>query len=499
MPEMTLRDYAAVIWRRKWLVIIPIVVTAVTAALLSVSATPKYRASADVLVQIPPTASSVGTSGSVMSPRMVENELETAKGSELQAVVREAIGSEPIISVSSSDASDVFRFTAVSADADVAAFAANTYAETYIARQRTELIAEFEARAAVIQEQLDAIERGEGDRGRVSEYSQQLEDLEVSAELAETSGARLIDRAAPPGSPFEPLSTRSVMLAVVVGALLGLGAAFAADYLDRTIRDEDELQRISGVPNLASIARVPGSKKDAVPVVISRSDPGSSWAEAYRNLRTAVRFMALESKLQLVQVTSAHPGDGKTTTATNLAVAASNAGQRVLLIDADLRKPQVHVFLGVSNDKGLTNVLLGEVGMGDVAQKLGDAGGLLVIPSGDMPPNPAELLAGDGIRRALAQIGQKFDLVVIDSPPVLAVSDPQILAGLVDGVILVVSGQSTDSRSVGRAMERLGQVDANVLGTVLNEASVVDARAYEYGYTAKEGAGPSTASVDARA
>ena len=222
-------------------------------------------------------------------------------------------------------------------------------------------------------------------------------------------------------------------------------------------------------------------------------------AEAYRNLRTAVRFMALESELQMVQVTSAHPGDGKTTTATNLAVAASSAGQRVLLIDADLRKPQVHAFLGISNHKGLTNVLLGEVGMGDVAQRLGDAGGLLVIPSGDIPPNPAELLAGDGIRRALAQIGHKFDLVVIDSPPVLAVSDPQILAGLVDGVILVVSGQSTDSRSVGRAMERLGQVDANVLGTVLNEANAADAPAYEYAYAVAEGADPPTRALDSTA
>lgn len=496
---MTLRDYASVIWRRKWLVLVPIVITGVTAGLLSVAATPMYRASADVLVQIPPTASSVGTSGSVMSPRMVENELETAKGSELKSVVREAIGTEPTISVSSSDASDVFRFTAVSSDSDVAAFAANAYAETYIARQRGALIAEFEARAAVIQEQLDAIERGEGDAGRASEYREQLEDLEVSAELAETSGARLIDRATPPGSPFEPTPTRSVMLAIVVGALLGLGAAFVADYLDRTIRDEDELQRISGVPNLASIARFPGPKKGADPIVISLSDPGSSWAEAYRNLRTAVRFMALESELQMVQVTSAHPGDGKTTTATNLAVAASSAGQRVLLIDADLRKPQVHAFLGISNHKGLTNVLLGEVGMGDVAQRLGDAGGLLVIPSGDIPPNPAELLAGDGIRRALAQIGHKFDLVVIDSPPVLAVSDPQILAGLVDGVILVVSGQSTDSRSVGRAMERLGQVDANVLGTVLNEANAADAPAYEYAYAVAEGADPPTRALDSTA
>ncbi len=143
------------------------------------------------------------------------------------------------------------------------------------------------------------------------------------------------------------------MLALVVGALIGLGAAFLLDYLDRSIRDEDELQRISGVPNLASIPQVAAAKKDGAPVVVSISDPGSAPAESYRNLRTAVRFLTLEQQLQMIQITSSHPGEGKTTTATNLAYAASKAGQRVLLIDCDLRKPQVHNFLGLSNYKGL--------------------------------------------------------------------------------------------------------------------------------------------------
>jgi capsular exopolysaccharide synthesis family protein len=481
IPEMTLRDYVSVIWRRKWIVLLPIIVVGATAVALTAAATPQYRASADVLVRIPPTASSVGTSGVVMSPRMIENELESAQGSELVAVVREDVGSEPALSVGSSEESDVFRFTAVSSNADTAAAAANAYAERYIERQRTELVAEFGARASVIEDQLDLIEQGEGDPTRQDEYRSQLEDLRVSAELAQTSGARLIDRATPPSTPFEPTPIRTLMLALVVGALIGLGAAFLLDYLDRSIRDEDELQRISGVPNLASIPQVASTKKDGAPVVVSISDPGSAPAESYRNLRTAVRFLTLEQQLQMIQITSSHPGEGKTTTATNLAYAASKAGQRVLLIDCDLRKPQVHNFLGLSNYKGLTNVLLGEIEMGQVAQKLADSGGLLVITSGDVPPNPAELLAGNGIKRALAQIGSKFDLVVLDSPPVLAVSDPQILAELVDGVILVASGSSTDSRSVGRSIERLRQVDANVLGTVLNGTTATNTPVYEYG------------------
>ncbi len=156
----------SVIWRRKWIVLLPIIVVGATAVALTAAATPQYRASADVLVRIPPTASSVGTSGVVMSPRMIENELESAQGSELVAVVREDVGSEPALSVGSSEESDVFRFTAVSSNADTAAAAANAYAERYIERQRTELVAEFGARASVIEDQLDLIEQGEGDPTR---------------------------------------------------------------------------------------------------------------------------------------------------------------------------------------------------------------------------------------------------------------------------------------------------------------------------------------------
>ncbi|MFT4864526.1 MAG: hypothetical protein ACI89G_002864 [Minisyncoccia bacterium] len=264
------------VWRRKWLVILPVVLAGLTAAVLSVNATPQYRAAADVLVRLPPTASSAG---SVLSPRMVENELETAQGSELRADVHEGVGSEPVLAVTSSDESDVFRFSAVSSNASNVTLAANTYAQTYIDRQRSELVTEFEARGAVLQDQLDAIDRGEGDPTRATQYREQLEDLRVSAELAETSGARLIDRATTPGMPFEPQPAQTVMLALVVGALLGLGAAFLVDYLDRMIRDEEELQRYSSVPNLVTIQRLPNSKKNAPPLVVSRSEPGSITAE----------------------------------------------------------------------------------------------------------------------------------------------------------------------------------------------------------------------------
>ena len=480
--EMTLRDYAGVVWRRKWLVIIPTVLTALVAATLSLAQTPMYRASADVLVRLPPTASSLGATGAVMSPRLVENELETASGSALKTEVRATVGNEPTLSVSLSEGSDVFTFTATSSDANAAAFAANTYAEQYIELQATSLIDEYAARTVVLEAQLEAIDAGEVDESRRTEYQRELENLVVSTQLARTSGAMLIDAATPPGTPYEPNTLRTVTLALVVGLLLGLGAAFLVDYLDTSLKDEDDLIRASGYPNLAVIPELKGWKEGTAHVV-TREEPFSASAEAYRHLRTAVRFMALDRQLQIVQVTSPRPGDGKTTTASNLAVAAARSGQRVVLIDCDLRKPQIHNFFSLPNEAGFTSVLLGETTLPKVAQQVSGEGNLLVVTSGPLPPDPSELLAGESVQRTLGSLGDSVDLVVLDSPPVLPVSDPLVLASFADGVILVASAESTDTRQVTRAVDRLLQVDAPLLGTVLNGFDPKDADKYTYGYT----------------
>ncbi len=479
---MTLRDYASIVWRRKWLVILPAILTALVAGLLSMAQTPMYRSSADVLVRLPPTATSVGTTGAVMSPRQIENEFETASGSALRSQVREIVGAEPTLTVASSESSDVFRFTATSSSAEAAAFAANTYAEQYIEVQTTSLVGEYAARIAVLQDQLAAIEAGDVDANRREEYQRELENLAVSTQLARTSGAQLIDAASPPGSPYEPNTVRTVTLALVVGLLIGLGAAFLVDYLDTSLKKEDDLIRASGFPNLTIVPQLKNWKAGTAHL-ITREEPHSPSAEAYRNLRTGVRFMSLDKPLKLVLVTSPRPGDGKTTTATNLAVAAARAGQRVLLIDCDLRKPKVHTFFGLDNDSGFTTVLLGEAPMPKVAQRIPGESNLLVVTSGPLPPDPSELLAGDSAKRVLGSIDDGVDLVILDSPPVLPVSDPLVLASIVDGVILVVSASSTDTRQVTRAVDRLRQVDAPILGTVLNQFDPKDAEKYVYGYT----------------
>ena len=477
-----MRDYAGVVWRRKWLVIVPTLLTAFVAALLTLAQTPMYQASADVLVRLPPTANSLGSTGSVMSPRLVENEFETASGSTLKSQVRTIVGVEPTLSVASSEESDVFTFTATSSDPDSAAAAANAYAGQYIVLQQNSLIAEYDSRTKVLEGQLDAIDDGTVDSSRLQEYERELEDLAVSTELARTSSSTLIDAATPPGAPYEPNVMRTVTLALVVGLLLGLGAAFLVDYLDTTIRDEDDLQRATGLPNLALIPYADGAEHGDEGHIVARDAPQSPAAEAYRNLRTAIKFLSLDRPIHTVLVTSARPGEGKTTTATNLAIVASRSGQKVLLIDCDLRKPQAHLFFSLPNTVGFTSVLLGEVSLQEAAQVPADVGTLAIVTSGPLPPDPSDLLSGDTTHRALDRIRGSVDLVVIDSPPILPVADPTVLAGMVDGVIVVASAGSTDKRQLARAIARLQQVQAPILGTVLNRSQMKGEADYSYGY-----------------
>jgi capsular exopolysaccharide synthesis family protein len=482
VEEMTLRDYAAVVWRRKWLVILPMLLTGLVAAALTLAQTPMYRASADVLVRLPPTANSLGSTGAVMSPRLVENEFETASGSTLKSQVRTIVGAEPTLTVSSSEGSDVFTFTATSSNADNAAFAANTYAEQYIQLQQNSLIQQYDARVQVLEGQLAGIEEGTVDASRQSEYERELEDLAVSIDLARTSSSTLIDAATPPGAPYEPNLTRTVTLALVVGLLLGLGAAFLVDYLDTSIRDEDDLHAATGLPNLGTIPQVSLPAKATEGHIVTRDAPQSPPAEAYRALRTAIRFLSLDRPIHSLLVTSARPGEGKTTTATNLAVVASRSGQRVLLIDCDMRKPQAHLFFALPNEVGFTSVLLGEVTLQEAAQFPEGESKLAVVTSGPLPPDPSDLLSGDTTRRALDRIRSEVDLIVLDSPPVLPVADPTVLAGMVDGVIVVASAGTTDRRHLARAVGRLQQVDAPLLGTVLNRYDGNGEADYSYGY-----------------
>jgi capsular exopolysaccharide synthesis family protein len=215
--------------------------------------------------------------------------------------------------------------------------------------------------------------------------------------------------------------------------------------------------------------------------LVSQSKPKSPAAEAYRTLRTSVQFVGLERTMQVLQVTSPVAAEGKTTTLANLGVALARAGKRVVMVDWDLRRPRIESFFGVDNSFGFTNVVVGDASLADAVQAVPGEPGLAVLPSGPTPPNPSELLSTRRAADILRALADAADYVLVDCPPVLPVTDAIIVSGIVDATMLVVTAGSTTKRQTGRAVELLRQIDAPLVGAVLNGVGS-GGRGYGYGY-----------------
>lgn len=232
-----------------------------------------------------------------------------------------------------------------------------------------------------------------------------------------------------------------------------------------------------------------GRPRTISPMVITHHDPGAIASEAYRVLRTNLQFMGLDKPVKTILVTSATPGEGKTTTIVNLAIAFSQTGAKVLLIDADLRRPTVAKVLGLENWTGLTPALISQEEPAQFMQQTG-INGLTVLTSGPLPPNPAELVGSGKMERLLQHVAEQFDVVLVDTPPVLAVTDACVLAPKVDGALLVVRSGKVEREKAVRAKEALTAVKANVLGAVLSDVASKHGEGYYYYYSSDErGAG----------
>jgi non-specific protein-tyrosine kinase len=216
--------------------------------------------------------------------------------------------------------------------------------------------------------------------------------------------------------------------------------------------------------------------------VVSLADPASPISEAYRALRTSVQFLGLDRPLRLIQLTSPRASEGKTTTISNLAVALSRAGQRVVVVCCDLRRPRIHEFFGLDNTVGFTSVLLGEVPLSSAVQPVRRQERLALLASGPTPPNPSELLSSHRTAEVLQALTLQADVVLIDCPPVLPVTDSLVLSAAVDATILVTNSGSTTRKEAQRAVELLRQVDAPLVGSVLNGVTPETGYGYGYGY-----------------
>jgi capsular exopolysaccharide synthesis family protein len=313
---------------------------------------------------------------------------------------------------------------------------------------------------------------------------QRMKEAGISAGI-KASNIQIVDKAELPTKPFKPNKRLNLLLAAVVGLFLGLGLAFFFEYLDNTVKTPEDVEQLIQLPSFGMIPEIAYERRRRLddgtfcPVeLVTFGRPKSMLSEAYRNVRTSILLSFSEQPPKRIVISSPNPGEGKTTTVINTAIALSQTGARVLIVDSDMRKPRVHEIFGEENGVGLSNFLSGNAKLGAAIKKT-PIRNLFYLPSGPIPPNPTELLGSNLFKTTMHFLGEKFNHIVFDSPPVLGFADSIILSASVDGILLVVSGGKTPRETLQRAKDALCQVNAKILGVVINQ---VDIGRSDYGY-----------------
>ena len=345
-------------------------------------------------------------------------------------------------------------------------------------------------------------------------YTMMQEKYEESriTEVGQLGKVRIVDAARQPRIPVKPKKKLNLMLAGIIGLMLGVGIAFVIEYMDNSIRSPEEVERL-GLPLLGTIPVIaeeeegekgngrlklrPGAlngDEEAQQLsrrLVAHFRPKSPISEAYRTVRTNIQYSRPDEPIRSLLVTSPGPGEGKSTTAANLAITFAQLGYKTLLIDADLRRPVMHRVFDLDRNKGLTNCLVGREKLDDVVN-VTQIENLYVLTCGPLPPNPSEMLGSEAMRRLLGEAVEKFEAVVLDSPPVLAVTDAAVMSTEADGAVLVVRAGKTDRHAAVRAYESLRKVGANVIGGLLNGVRVENLYGsyyyyYHYYYYTRDG------------
>lgn len=332
----------------------------------------------------------------------------------------------------------------------------------------------------------------ESTRALYQNLVKRIQEATVTSAI-DANSMSVVDRATVPTVPFKPQPLVNLGLALLAGLALGIGLALLVEHLDNSLKSPEEVDLFLKLPYLGHVPIMPGRQAEKDRDRIAQADARSRIAEAFRGIRTSVLYSApAGAAIRSALVVSAGPREGKTTTSINLAIAMAQAGHRVLLIDADLRRPRIHSSFDLGTEVGLSSLLVGEAEL-DAAVRESGVDRLSILPSGPIPPNPSELLGSQGMREVLARARERFDRVLLDTPPVLAVTDACVLGPLVEGVILVVRAAHTGRDVVARGRDLLRGTQSRILGVVLNGVAAGQAGyhygGYEYAYTheAEEG------------
>jgi succinoglycan biosynthesis transport protein ExoP len=457
------------------------------------SANPDYQ-QLQVAQQLASTYAAVATTRPILERVIAKVNLTGWKPEDLQKVVSvQALQGVNLLVISASDPSP-----------DRAAAIANELANELIAAspgiqgQQHDLQDVLQQDLTATQQQIDQMQ-AQVDAlvnlpSRTTEQQAQLDALQASlvtarqtysslaAQLSSASSNQLslIEPAVAPDKPASPSMPLDTLLGVFLGLFLGLGLSAVLDYVDDTVTSGQEAEDVTKASTLGVVNRFPGSRREPLYSVVSLVFPRSPAAEAFRALRTNLEYVSVDETVDSILVTSSVPGEGKSTVAANLAVVLAQGGRKTLLVDADLRNPSIHEMFRFPNNVGLTTVLRNN-SRASAPLHVTEVVGLSVLLSGPAPPNPSELLGSERMRTVLSSLRESFDVIVLDSPPLTAVTDAAILSRLASGTLLVVRARKTRRATVRLGRDALAKVSAHLLGVVVNDVGKEAAPSY-YGY-----------------
>jgi capsular exopolysaccharide synthesis family protein len=497
--ELTLERVFVVLRRRWWVVALSTILVGAAAFIFSESEQRQYTATTSVVfqdagvsqqaagLQLSSTPTSLNPQLMATNVNLVTQESGVAAAT-ARAVGHGLTGSDVASAVTATEQgqTDLVDVSATSTSPGLAAEIANTYAQQFIATQRSQQQAAVLQGLNLVERQIAATSRQQlaGPTGQA--LLDRAESLRILAKL-QNGGAQVASVAATPTSPSSPKTKRNVALGLILGLLLGLAIAFLLERLDRRMNDVEDVGVAYQLPVLAA---VPHNKHYALPPQPDAVERGGD-AEVFRLLRAYLRYFNVDRELRLLLVSSASPGDGKTTISRNLAEAAQETGTRTLLLEADLRRPGLATHYGLASAPGLSEVLIGRSTAADairsvpIATRVNGSRGevvLDVLVAGHAPPNPAELLESHAMADVLGWVSDRYELVIIDTPPLAVVSDAMSLLQKVDGVVLVSQLEKNTRDSAAFLRERLTAVNAPLLGVVANGIRPKGRHAYVYGY-----------------
>jgi capsular exopolysaccharide synthesis family protein len=440
-----LRGYLRAVRRHWWLVLVSVLVALGGARLVTDLTVPQYATSVTFFVTTPSQGVTDSYQGGLFSQQRVKSYADLLTGDQLAGGVAKVAGvgltsAEVRQRITSRAIPDTVLLEATVTDSDA---------------NRSKVIAgELASRFVTLVQQLET----------PAGASQPSVKVEVVA-------GPLLNP-----DPVTPNPARNGAVGLILGLLIGLAGAALRELLDLTIKSAETLEEVVGAPVLAVVPFDPAAKQ--APLVMD-SDTLSARAESVRHLRTNLQFVDVDHPVKVIVVVSSVPNEGKSTTAVNLAIAFAEAGRKVMLIEADMRRPRVADYLGLEGAVGLSDVLAGQVAIDDVLQKWGRHD-LWVLTSGSIPPNPSELLGSRNMAALLERQRTTFDLIIIDTPPLLPVTDAAVVAAYADGAVLVARAGKTPQQRVRMAAASLRAVDARLLGCVLNMQRSKGATEYYY-------------------